>query len=222
MNKRVSRFIKLSGEKHLKISEAARFLGVTPLTLRNWDKKGKLTTFRHPANNYRLYPLDQLKEFKIRGLKPKVQEVRGFKKAVFWRANDFTLAKKSLDILVTPEATTPLNPKIDKLITKELKGARKRGIQIRFIRNLEDPDQLRRAKQTFEEGTKHLPLHGLQLTIRDSQVVRLEIPTADPDERLNLIIDDQNIAKTFSLFFENLWKKAKTINKRLPRKKIKQ
>lgn len=211
MKKRISRFIKVLGgkEKYLKISEAARFLGVTPLTLRNWDKKGKLSAFRHPASNYRLYPLLALSESKARGLKPKIQEVRGFKRAVFWRANDFVLARRRLDVLVTPEATTPPSPRIDKFITKELKRAEERGVKIRIIRNLEDPNQVKRARETFKEGTRHFPLHGLQFTIRDEQVVRLEIPTADPEERLNLIIDDKNVAKTFSVFFEDLWNKAK-------------
>lgn len=212
MDKKISRFIKVHGRKYLKISGAAQFLGVTPLTLRNWDKKAKLTAFRHPANDYRLYPLDQLKEFKTRGLKPKVQEVRGFKKAVFWRTNDFTLAKKTLDVLVTPEATTPPeNLKIDEFINRERERAQKRGIIIRIIRNFEDPGQFKRAKEHFKEGTRHYPLHGLQFTIRDGQVVRLEIPTADPYERLNLIIDDKNIAKTFGLLFNGLWKKDKTM-----------
>lgn len=35
-------------------------LGVSPLTLRNWDKQGKLAAYRHPMNNYRVYRLDQL------------------------------------------------------------------------------------------------------------------------------------------------------------------
>ena len=30
-------------------------LGVTQLTLRNWDKRGKLVARRHPINNYRVY-----------------------------------------------------------------------------------------------------------------------------------------------------------------------
>jgi DNA (cytosine-5)-methyltransferase 1 len=30
-------------------------LGVTPLTLRNWDRNGKLKALRHPMNNYRVY-----------------------------------------------------------------------------------------------------------------------------------------------------------------------
>ena len=35
-------------------------LGVTPLTLRNWDKKGLLTAYRNPINNYRVYRPDQV------------------------------------------------------------------------------------------------------------------------------------------------------------------
>ena len=41
--------------KYLTIKQAATLLGVTPLTLRNWDRKGFLAAYRHPANNYRLY-----------------------------------------------------------------------------------------------------------------------------------------------------------------------
>ncbi|OGM96438.1 MAG: hypothetical protein A3B86_03210 [Candidatus Yanofskybacteria bacterium RIFCSPHIGHO2_02_FULL_38_22b] len=39
----------------LTVKEVARLLGVTPLTVRNWDARGKLTAHRHPMNNYRLY-----------------------------------------------------------------------------------------------------------------------------------------------------------------------
>lgn len=37
------------------IKQASRMLGVTPLTLRNWDRNGKLKALRHPMNNYRVY-----------------------------------------------------------------------------------------------------------------------------------------------------------------------
>lgn len=37
------------------IKQAANMLGVTPLTLRNWDKNKKLHALRHPMNNYRVY-----------------------------------------------------------------------------------------------------------------------------------------------------------------------
>ena len=48
--------------KLINIKQAAKMLGVTPLTLRNWDKKGKLTAFRHPINNYRVYKLDDIQK----------------------------------------------------------------------------------------------------------------------------------------------------------------
>ena len=41
--------------KLITIKQAANMLGVTPLTLRNWDKNGKLKPLRHPLNNYRVY-----------------------------------------------------------------------------------------------------------------------------------------------------------------------
>ena len=37
-------------------------LGVTPLTLRNWDKNGKLSALRHPINNYRVYRRSEIEK----------------------------------------------------------------------------------------------------------------------------------------------------------------
>ena len=42
-------------KKFITVKETAKMLGVTPLTLRNWDKSGKLEAGRHPFNNYRVY-----------------------------------------------------------------------------------------------------------------------------------------------------------------------
>jgi excisionase family DNA binding protein len=50
-------------QKYYTIKQAAKILGVTPLTLRNWDKNGKLQAYRHPANNYRVYKTSQLELF---------------------------------------------------------------------------------------------------------------------------------------------------------------
>lgn len=47
-------------EKYLTISEAAEILNVSPETLRRWDKSGKFSSSRHPINNYRVYPLEQV------------------------------------------------------------------------------------------------------------------------------------------------------------------
>ncbi len=43
--------------KLITIKQAAKILGVTPLTLRNWDNSGKFEASRHPINNYRVYKL---------------------------------------------------------------------------------------------------------------------------------------------------------------------
>ena len=47
----------------LSVNEAASFVGVSPSTMRNWDRTGKLRAFRHPINNYRLYDPRQLQDF---------------------------------------------------------------------------------------------------------------------------------------------------------------
>lgn len=42
-------------ETYFSIKEAAEILGVSALTLRNWDRSGKFKAQRHPMNNYRVY-----------------------------------------------------------------------------------------------------------------------------------------------------------------------
>lgn len=49
--------------KYLSIKQAASVLGVTTLTLRNWDRAGKLRPYRNPINNYRYYRVDQIETF---------------------------------------------------------------------------------------------------------------------------------------------------------------
>lgn len=42
------------------VQEVARVMGVTPLTVRNWDTKGKLVAYRNPVNNYRMYKVEDI------------------------------------------------------------------------------------------------------------------------------------------------------------------
>ena len=70
-DRELARFITIKG--------AAKLLGVSPLTLRNWDKKKKLIAYRHPINNYRVYRRDEIENFlqKIETHnKPKKIEIR--------------------------------------------------------------------------------------------------------------------------------------------------
>lgn len=50
-------------ERYLTIREVSKIIGVTPLTLRNWDRKGTLAAFRNPLNNYRMYRYADVADF---------------------------------------------------------------------------------------------------------------------------------------------------------------
>jgi excisionase family DNA binding protein len=46
--------------KFITIKDAAKILGVSKMTLRNWDTTGKLKAHRHPFNNYRVYDVSDI------------------------------------------------------------------------------------------------------------------------------------------------------------------
>jgi DNA-binding transcriptional MerR regulator len=48
--------------QYITIKQASMILGVSALTLRNWDRNGKFPARRHPMNNYRVYKLDDLEK----------------------------------------------------------------------------------------------------------------------------------------------------------------
>lgn len=52
--------------KYLRIQEAAKLLGVNPMTLRRWDDGGKFKAKRHPISGYRLYLLADIKRLLAR------------------------------------------------------------------------------------------------------------------------------------------------------------
>lgn len=47
-------------ENYFTIGQAAKKIGVSPETLRRWDKTGKFPSQRHPINNYRVYTNEQI------------------------------------------------------------------------------------------------------------------------------------------------------------------
>tara|TARA_R100000789_G_scaffold74018_1_gene69635 strand:- start:5791 stop:6063 length:273 start_codon:yes stop_codon:yes gene_type:complete len=49
-------------DSFLTVAEAAELLGVSSNTVRNWGKAGKITEYRHPINNYRLFKSEELEE----------------------------------------------------------------------------------------------------------------------------------------------------------------
>jgi DNA-binding transcriptional MerR regulator len=67
--------------KLITIKQASKILGVTPLTLRNWDNSGKFTASRHPINNYRVYKVADIEKLLMdieesKGKRPTKQQVK--------------------------------------------------------------------------------------------------------------------------------------------------
>jgi len=70
-----------SYQKLITIQKAAEILGVTPLTLRNWDNSGKFAASRHPINNYRVYKVADIEKLLMeieasKGKKPTRNQVK--------------------------------------------------------------------------------------------------------------------------------------------------
>lgn len=65
-------------KKFLTVKEVARLMGVTPLTIRNWDASGKLVAYRNPMNNYRLYKVEDV-EVLIRTIERSKEKSRKLK-----------------------------------------------------------------------------------------------------------------------------------------------
>lgn len=68
--------------KYITIKQAAAILGVSPLTLRNWDNSGKFPAGRHPISNYRVYKVEDIEELiqqmeiKINNRKPSRNQIK--------------------------------------------------------------------------------------------------------------------------------------------------
>jgi len=69
-------------KKFLTVKEVSRLFGVTPLTVRNWDQKGRLVAYRNPMNNYRLYKIEDV-EVLLRQIEQSKQRTRKLKVDLF-------------------------------------------------------------------------------------------------------------------------------------------
>ena len=52
------------------VKEAAELLGVCPNTIRSWGADGKLTEYRHPINDYRMFRKKEIERLLKRMAKP--------------------------------------------------------------------------------------------------------------------------------------------------------
>ena len=64
-------------KQFLTVKQVSKLLGVTPLTIRNWDKRGRLQAYRNPINNYRVYKIED-----VENLLKDIEGTRGVKEVV--------------------------------------------------------------------------------------------------------------------------------------------
>ena len=57
-------------DSFLTVAAAAEYLGVSPNTIRNWGRDGKIKQHRHPINNYRLFKTVDLDRLLKKANKP--------------------------------------------------------------------------------------------------------------------------------------------------------
>lgn len=80
-------------KQYLTVNEVARIIGVSPLTVRNWDQKGRLRAYRNPINNYRLY--------KINDVEILLQKIAGSREKKFpkkeWGNQEKNIAKEVVE-----------------------------------------------------------------------------------------------------------------------------
>jgi len=67
-------------KQYLRVGEAAEFLGVSPSTVRNWERSGKLRAHKLPQNGYRLFLKADL-EAVLRDVKDSGTASRNLKRA---------------------------------------------------------------------------------------------------------------------------------------------
>ncbi|MDO8496333.1 MAG: MerR family DNA-binding transcriptional regulator [bacterium] len=78
----------------LTVKEVAKLLGVTPLTVRNWDARGKLAAHRHPLNNYRVYKVAD-----IESIMRELDSSKGVRKSIPKPAEKPQIRKLKIDVL---------------------------------------------------------------------------------------------------------------------------
>lgn len=188
------------------ISESSKILGVHPNTLRKWEEEKKLMPYRDPITKYRYYSGVQIRDFLLRGKLSKIDIHWGYEYSKQARRDELTRVKKTLDVIVSSEVST-----FEKDFDQELKdlwnNLIKRGVKGRFIRDLSIPRMKEIALQHQKLGleTRDRKIAGLTISIRDRNVVRIEVPNDNPEQRLNLIIYDIKVADSFELMFDKLW-----------------
>jgi len=138
----------------------------------------------------------------------------GTEKAIELRIKGWEEVKKENLVIVAPETTPKKRVKVAEM--KRGKAMKKGKIVTKFIENIQDENMLEKNLRRLKQGieVRYYPHHGFSMSIRDRDYVILEFPTPD-DELLNIKIKDKEFTKQMVSYFNNMWRKAKTLDDKL-------
>ena len=86
-------------DKIFSISEAAKYLGVFPLTLRNWEKRGMIESFRTPGGHRRFKKSSLDKIIGVSGTGDRLKaSIKELEKIVFENSHQKTINKIIKDL----------------------------------------------------------------------------------------------------------------------------
>jgi len=196
--------MRKSGE--FTISEVSKIIGVHPNTLRKWEREKKLIPTRDKISKYRYYRGEQIRDFLLRGKLSKIEIHWGHEYAKQARREELRKVNNTLDVIVSSGVSTS-GKEFDQELYDLWELLIKRGVKGRFIRDLSIPRMKEIAVQhkAFGIETRNRKVAGLTISIRDRKVVRIEVPSDNPEQRLFLIINDSKVANSFEMMFEKLW-----------------
>jgi sugar-specific transcriptional regulator TrmB len=128
------------------------------------------------------------------------------------RMEEFQIAKKEVCAMVGKEMEVTTDELT--MINREHKKALERNIKTRFLWNMEQPENVKKARSLSPLGSKirHFPVSGFTMVIIDDEKVRIDLPDR-MFENVILWIDNKDFAKSMKDYFEKCWEEGKNWKK---------
>jgi len=130
---------------------------------------------------------------------------QGHKAFIKSRLTELQTAKKEICTMVGKEEE--ITTKDLAMISREHKNAIEKKVNIRILWNMEQPENIKKAKRLVPFGSKvkHFPLSGFTMAVIDSERVRIDLPDK-MFENISLWIHNKDFAKAMKEYFEMCWK----------------
>ena len=124
------------------------------------------------------------------------------------RIEEFQMAKKEVCTMVGKEMEITTDELA--MINREHKNALERNVKTRFLWNMEQPENIKKARSLSPLGSKikHFPVSGFTLSIIDDKTLRIDLPDK-MFENIVLWINNKDFVKSMKDYFDKCWEEGK-------------